>query len=57
MSLGCLRCILLQLELAAVAVEMSVTQMLKPQLSYMKVSVTVPSGAADHILLSCFECC
>ena len=54
-SLGWLRCIPLQLELAAVAVEMSVAQMLKLHLSYVKMSVA--AGADDHILLPCFECC
>ena len=52
MSLGWLRCIPLQLELAAVAVEMSVAHMLKLHFSCMKVSVD-----DDHILLPCFECC
>ena len=37
MSLGWLRCIPLQLELAAVVVEMSVAQMLKLHLSFEKV--------------------
>ena len=54
MSLGWLRCIPLQLELTAVALEMSVAQMLKLHLSYMKVAVA--AGADDHALLSCFEC-
>ena len=45
-----------QLELAAVAVEMSVAQMLKLHLSYVKVSVAVAAGA-DHIFLPCSECC
>ena len=57
MCLGWLRCIPLQMELAAVAVEMSVAQMLKLHSSYMKVSVAVAAGADDHILLPCFECC
>ena len=56
MCLGWLRCIPLQLELAAVTVEMSVAQMLKLHSSYMKVSVGMAAGADDHILLSCFEC-
>ena len=56
MSMGWLRCILLQLQLAAVAVEMSVAQMLKLHLSYVKLSVAVVAGADNHILLSCFEC-
>ena len=55
-SLGWLRCIPFQLELAAVAVKMSVPQMLKLHLSYMKVSVAVAAGLDDHILLPCFEC-
>ena len=41
MSLRWLRCIPLQLELAAVAVEMSAAQMLELHLSFMKVSVAV----------------
>ena len=53
MSLGWLKCIPLQLELAAVAVEMSVAQMLKLYLSFVKVS----AGADNLILLPCFECC
>ena len=57
MSPGWLRCIPLQLVLAAVAVNMSVAQMLKLHLSFMKVSVAVAAGADDHILLPCFECC
>ena len=40
--------------LAAVVVEIAVTQMLKLHLSFMKVSVAV---GADDILLPCFECC
>ena len=54
MSLGWLRCIPLQLELAAVAVEMSVAQMLK---LHVEVSVTVAAGVDNHLLLPCFECC
>ena len=46
-SLGWLRCIPLQLVLAAVAVEMSVAQMLKLLLSFVKVSVAVAAGADD----------
>ena len=57
MSVGWLRCISLQLVLAAVVCEMSVAQMLKLHLSYVKVSVAVAAGADDHILLHCFECC
>ena len=53
-SLGWLRCIPLQLVLAAVNVKMSVAQMLKLHLSFMKVYV---AGAGDHVLLPCFECC
>ena len=56
-SLGWLRCIPLQLEMAAVAFEMSVAQMFKLHLSYMKVSVAVAAGADEHILLPCCECC
>ena len=57
MSLRWIRCIPLQLVLAAVAVKMSVAQMLKMHLSYMKVSVAVASRADGHVLLPCFECC
>ena len=55
MSLGWLRCIPLQLVLAAGDVEMSVAQMLKLQLSFMKVYVAVSAGADDHILLPCLD--
>ena len=55
MSLGWLRYIPLQLELAAVVVKMSVAQMLKLHLSYMKVSVTVAAGADDHLALNVAE--
>ena len=53
-SLGWLRCIPLQLVLAAVAVEMSVAQMLKLHLSFVKVAVAahVAAGADDHIRLA-----
>ena len=51
MSLGWLKCLPLQLELAAVAVEMSEAQMLKLHLNYVKVSVVVAAGADDHVLL------
>ena len=44
MSLGWLRCIPLQLVLAAVVVEMSVAQMLKLHLSFVTVSVAVVAG-------------
>ena len=54
MPLRWLRCISLQLELAAVAVKISITQML--HLSHVKVSVTVAAGADDHIILLCFKC-
>ena len=43
--------------LAAVAVEISVAQMLKVHLSFVKVSVAVAVGADNHVLLPCFECC
>ena len=56
MSLGWLRCTSLQLVLAVVAVEISVAQMLKLHLSFIKVSLAVAAGADDHILLPCFEC-
>ena len=49
MSLGWLRCIPLQLELAAVAAEMSVAQMLKLYLSFVKEFVAVAAGADDDI--------
>ena len=49
MSLWGLRCISLQLVLAAVAVEMSVAQILKLHLFFVKVSVAVVAGADDHI--------
>ena len=39
------------------AVEMSVGQMLKLHLRYVKVSVAVAAGSDEYILLSCFECC
>ena len=38
------------------AVEMSVAQMLKLHLSYVKVSIAVAAGDDDQVLLSCFEC-
>ena len=50
MSLGWLRCIPLQLVLAAVAVKMSVAQMLKLHLSFIKVYVAVSAGADIRIL-------
>ena len=56
MSLGWLKCILLQMELADVVVEMSVGQMLKLHLGYVNMSVTLAAGADDHILLPHFEC-
>ena len=40
--------------LVGVAVEVSLTQMLKLHLSFVKVSVVV--GVDDQILLPCFEC-
>ena len=39
------------------AVIMSVAQMLKLNLSFVKVSVAVAAGADDHVPLPCFECC
>ena len=57
MTLGWLGYISLQLVLAALAVEMSVAQMLKLHLNFVKVSVAVAAGADDCILLPCFECC
>ena len=48
MSLGWLRCIQLQLELAALAVQML-------HLSFVKVSLAVTAGANDHVFLPCFE--
>ena len=56
MSLGWLRSIPLQLELAAVVVEMSGDQILRLHLSYVKMSVAVAAVADDHILLPCFKC-
>ena len=44
-SLGWLRCIPLKLVLVAVNLEMSVTQMWKLQLSFVKVFVVVVAGA------------
>ena len=38
------------------AVEMSMAQMLKLHLSFVKVSVAVVAGADDHVL-PWFECC
>ena len=49
--LGWLGCIPLQLERAAVAVEMSVAQMLKLHLSFVKVSVAVATAAHPSTLL------
>ena len=39
------------------AVEISVVQMLKLHLSFVKVSVAGAAGADDHTLLACLECC
>ena len=39
------------------AVEMSVAQMLKLHLSFVKVSVAVVAGADGLIPLPCFGCC
>ena len=47
--LGWLRCIPLQLVLAAVVAEMSMCV-------FVKVSVAVAAGTDDHTLLACFEC-
>ena len=55
--LGWLRCIPLQLVLAAVAVKKSVAQTLKWYLSFMKVSVVEVAILDHHILLPCFKCC
>ena len=52
MSLGWLGIIPLHMVLAAVAVEMSVTQMLKMHLSFVKVSFAVAAEAENHILLT-----
>ena len=41
----------------AVAVEMSVAQMLKLHLSSYNVSVAVVAGADDSFHLPCFGCC
>ena len=56
-SLEWLRYIPLQQVLAAVAVEMFVTQMFKLHLSIVKVSVAVVAWADECVLLPCFECC
>ena len=56
-SLRWLRCIPLQLVLGAVAVEISVAQILKLHLSFVKVSVAVADGADDRVLLQDFESC
>ena len=50
-------CVSGMVKMYSLAVEMSVAQMLKLHLSYVKVSVAVAAGADDHVLLSCFECC
>ena len=42
--------------LAAVAVEMFVSQMLKLHLNIVKVSIVVAGGADYHVFLPCFEC-
>ena len=47
----------LQLVLIAVAVEMSVAQMLKLHFSFVKVSLTVVAGADGIIPLPCIGCC
>ena len=52
--LGWLRYIPLQLKLSADAVEMSLAQMLKLHLSFLKMSVGMAAGADDHILLPYF---
>ena len=49
--------VMVKMELAAVAVEMSVPQTLKLHLSYVKVLVAVVAGADDNILWPCFEFC
>ena len=56
-SLGWLRCIPLQLVLVAVAVEMSVAQMLTLHLNFVKVPVAVASGADSFFHLPCSGCC
>ena len=53
-SLGWLRCIPLQLVLVAVAVEMSVAQMLTLHLRSWKVAVAVVAGADGSFPLLCF---
>ena len=55
--LGWLRCIPLQMVLVAVAVEMSVAQILKLHLSFVKVSVAVVAGANGLIPLPYSACC
>ena len=56
-SLGWLRCIPLQMVLVTVAVEISVAQMSKLHLSFIKGSVGVVARADGLILLPCFICC
>ena len=56
-SLGWLKCIPLQLVLAAVAVEMSMAQMLKFHLSFVKLSMAVVARADGLVHLPCFGCC
>ena len=56
-SLGWLRCFLLQLVLVAMAVEISLAQILKLHLSFVKVSVTEVGGADGFLPLPCFGCC
>ena len=56
MSLGWLSCIPLQLVLATMVVGMSVAQMLKLHLSFVKVFFDVAASADGPILLPCFEC-
>ena len=56
-SLGWLRCFPLKLVLFTVAVEMTVAQMLKLHLSFVKVSVALVAGPYGLVHLPCFECC
>ena len=39
------------------AIEMSVAQICKLYLNYLKVFVAVAAGADSHVLLPCFEFC
>ena len=51
------KCIPLKLVLVAVAVEMSMAQMLKLHFSFVKVFVAGVAGADGSFPLPCFGCC